>query len=233
MNRLLKKVALVSGDEELIVCSLVYTLLAEDAIVIVPAKSADSIRRLKNYVSHIQSGKLITCLTDCNDFNKIREIAAIVTARFGFIDLAVLCFVSPQASSCLLNTNMTDWEKMIEMNVTSYFVGAHILLKALNNNGLFISICNMDDFIKKDGSALANLSAMVQTEMAKIFHDEISGSGLRYHHLFINYANLDKHTSRETPGEFIVQLYEGKTNHPDSLFQSLTEESLPQKTFTL
>ncbi len=238
MKRLSNKITLVAGDEERILHCIVSTLLAENATVIVPAKSADEVMRLKDYLRHIVTSKLVTCLIDNSDPEKIQELTGIIKESFGAIDLAIICFASAPPSPGLINTNMADWERMIERNITAPCISGAILLKNLNgSNGLYISICNVDDFVKKPGSALANISAAAQTGITKIFYEEIAGTGLRYHQLLINYTGfynqdnnpVDDLVYAKRIGEFILQLYEGKTGSTQSLFQSLPGESFNEK----
>ena len=232
-SKLSGKITLVTDGTGCVGAGIVRSLLHENATVIVPAKSAHGIRQLKEYVADVAKGKLITLLTDYPDYDKAFDIAENVIEEYGQIDLAVAAFDAPAASPCITELAITDWQKMTDENITACFVSARIVLSFMKEfkHGMYISISNTDDFENKSSLALANISALIQTEMAKLFFEEVKKHGLKYHHLFINNAvTRDKHTrlvhkdgwiTPEAVGNYIVQLYLGETGTAENLFQWL------------
>ena len=211
------KIALVAGGTGDTGMGIVQSLLQEDATVIVPAKSARDIARLKEHVPGARQGRLVTLLADYPDYDKAFDIAENIVSAFGQIDLAVAALESPAASPCLTELEIADWQKMADENITAGFVMGRVILQLMKKNrcGMYISMSNTGDFEKRSTSALANIAATLQVEMARIFFEGIREYGIRYHHLFTgNGAGSGRRT-----GDFIVQLYCGRAGDAAQLFQ--------------
>ena len=232
MKKLLTgKIALVAGGTGDTGVGIVRAFLQEDATVIVPGKSARSIASLKEYVAGTQQGRLVTLLADYPDYDKAFDVAENIVEEFGQIDLGVAALESPAASPCLTELEITDWQKMADENITAGFVIGRVVLEMMKKNrgGMYISMCNTEDLEKKSWSALANIAATLQVEMARIFAEGIKQYGIRYHHLFIsNMAtrarnsrciNKEGWTTPEAVGQFISQLYCGRAGDVSHLFQ--------------
>jgi hypothetical protein len=232
MSKLLTgKIALVAGGTGDTGAGIVHAFLREDATVIVPAKSARSIASLKEYVAGTQHGRLVTLLADYPDYDKAFDVAENIVEEFGQIDLGVAALESPAASPCLTELEITAWQKMADENITAGFVIGRVVLEMMKKNrcGMYISMCNTEDLEKKSWSALANIAATLQVEMARIFFEGIKEYGIRYHHLLISrMATRSRHsrcigkegwTTPESVGQFIIQLYGGQTGDAAHLFQ--------------
>jgi NADP-dependent 3-hydroxy acid dehydrogenase YdfG len=235
MSKLLKgKVTVVAGTSDFVIASVVPTLLQEDAVVIVPAKSADQINILRERVANIGTGRLVTLLTDYLDYDNAFDVAEYITQGVGRIDLFVVCFDAPDTPSGITETNILDWDKMIDQNITSFFIAARVALNTMKQNkcGMFISVANSNVVENRPGYALSNLSSTMQSEMAKHFWEDVIGYNIRYYHLNINgfksiYKNNEGTTKNKwiadnTIGTFISQLFIGHNEHPENLFQHLT-----------
>jgi NAD(P)-dependent dehydrogenase (short-subunit alcohol dehydrogenase family) len=211
------KVALIAGGAGHTGIGIVRALLQEDATAIVPARSARDIGRLKEHVSGIKQGRLVTLLADYPDYDKAFDMAEDIVSAFGQIDIAVTALDSPAASACLTELAITDWQKMADENITAGFVVGRVVLEMMKKNGygMYISMSHTEDFEKKSSLALANIAATLQVEMARIFAEGIKGSGIRYHHLFVRRQAADE----RQVGDFIVQLYGGRTGDATHLFQ--------------
>lgn len=235
MNKLLTgKVTFVADGTGAIGAGIVRALLQDDAVVIVPAKSAHKIIWLKEYVADIKTGKLATILTDYPDYDKAFDIAEHITGEFGEIDLAVSVFDTPPASPSLTELEISDWQKMTEENITSTFICARVFLSIMKEKkkGTYITISNADDLEKKPWLTLANIAATTQVEMSRIFFDEVKQFGVRYYHLFINNLatrykksnclNKEGWINPEMVGRYIVQLCDSQSSNADNLFQWLS-----------
>ena len=211
------KVALVAGGAGQTGPGIVRSLLREDATVIVPARSARDIGRLKEYVSSMAKGRLVTLLADYPDYDKAFDMADDILSAFGRIDLAVAAFDSPAASRCLTELAITEWQKMADENITAGFVVGRVVLEAMKkrHGGMYVSMSHTCDFEKRPSSTLANIAATLQVEMARMFCEGIKEYGVRYHHLFIS----NDVTGAPAPGDFIVQLYCGQAGDAGHLFQ--------------
>ena len=228
-KRLSGKITFVAGGAGLPGAGIVRSFLQEDATVIVPVKSARSLALLKDYLGDTGSGRLVTLLTDYPDYDKAFEVAESIVEAYGPINLAVAAFDSPPASSCLTELTISDWQKMADENMTAGFVVGRVILQMMkaSGQGMYISMSRTKDFEKTACSALANIAAVLQVELARIFAQEIQATGVRYHHLLIGQLatpikqGIDKGSllTPEAVGDFIVGLYNGKTGRPGQLFQ--------------
>jgi NADP-dependent 3-hydroxy acid dehydrogenase YdfG len=224
MNKLLTgKVAIAAGPSAYIISSVVQTLLQEGATVIVAAKSAKEIESLKEQLIGTNTGKLVTLLTDYPDYDKVFEISESITEQFGRIDIAIICFdsIAATAGYDIIETDIIDWEKMIDNNITAYFVGARVLLGSMKqyNKGMFVSIVNTVGFENENFFAAADLASCMQMEMAKMFFEEAAKYNIKCYHLSVMDEANDKKISNDAIGKFIMQLYNGSGNA--SLFQNL------------
>jgi NAD(P)-dependent dehydrogenase (short-subunit alcohol dehydrogenase family) len=234
MNKLMNdKVAIVAGSSRFVIHSIVRSLLVEGATVILPAKSADEISMLKESMADINTGRLVTLLTDYPDYDKAFEVAESIIEQFGRIDLAVICFDTPQSECGLTETSIMDWEKMIDHNITTFFIAARVVLGSMkeSKHGMFISITNAAHAGDRSGSVLADLSSGMQTEMARVFCEEAKECNIKCYHLmaahFIkpslyNSSAKEKNgVANDSIGSFIIKLCKGETGDTANFFQTL------------
>jgi len=224
MNKLLTgKVALAAGPSAYIISAVVQTLLQEGATVIVAARSAKEIASLKHRLTGTNTDKLVTLLTDYPDYDKVFEISESITEQFGSIDIAIMCFdaIATAAGYNIIETDIIDWEKMIDNNITSYFVGARVLIGSMKQNkkGMFVSVVNAVGFENKNYPTVADLTSCMQMEMAKMFFEEATKYNIRCCHLSVTDGSNDEKFINNAIGKFIMQLYNGGGNV--SLFQNL------------
>jgi NAD(P)-dependent dehydrogenase (short-subunit alcohol dehydrogenase family) len=243
MKRLLEdKVSVVAGSPRTVTATIVQALLQAGATVIMPAKSAQEIVMLKESLLNINTTKLVTLLTDYPDYDKAFEVAESITQQFGKIDLAVVCFDTHQSACGLTETDIMDWEKMIDHNITAFFIAARVLLDNMKENkqGMFISI-NHTMEIESCNSPLADLSCGMQKEMAKIFSDEVKGYNIKCHHLMAAHftkPSLDTSSAKgehgvadDGIGSFIIKLFNGETEDGGSVLQEISASALSNDGF--
>jgi len=244
MDKLMNdKVAIVAGSSRFVIHSIVRSLLLESATVIVPAKSVGEISMLKECVADINTARLVTLLTDYPDYDKAFEVAESITDQFGKIDLAVICFDTPESGSVLTETDIMDWEKMIDHNITAFFIAARVVLGSMkeSKHGMFISINNITDADNSCRSVLADLSSGMQTEMAKVFCEEVKGCNIKCYHLAV--AHLTKPSPNNSSakekngiaddsiGSFIIKLFNGESQYAGSLLQMLSVNTVDDHVF--
>ena len=219
MNKLLTgKIAIAAGPSAFSIRSVVRTLLQEGATVIVAARSAGEIASLKASLIGIDTGKLVTLLTDYPDYDKVFELSEGITEQFGSIDMAIICFDAFSGANAgnIIETDIVEWEKMIDNNITAFFVAGRVVLGSMRqyNKGMFVSVVNSVGFEHKNFTAVTGLTTCMQTEMAKMFFEEAVKYNIRCYHLSVN-----AHSGRNDIGAFIMQLYKG-IGHRSS-FQNL------------
>lgn len=229
------KVAVLTGSTGAIAISIAQMLLKENAIVIVPAKSAKDLLWIKQIEEVTGSGSIITLLTDYPDFYRAKEITDDIIERFGKIDLSIACFEGSALSQPLTQVEITDWEHTMEQNMTAFFVAARLSFSSMkkSRHGMFISIDFTGHTIKTTGAKLARLSLCMQKEMAKMFYEEIKGTNMKYYHLYVdpdkkNYKTQNNYIHPDELGALILDLYDGNTKGNEVLFQWMHNKHINQ-----
>ena len=227
-KKLTGKITIVVGGASAIGMGIVRTLLIENATVIVPSSNADDISRLKNYTADILTGGLITLPTDVADYDKATNIAGAIQQRFGKIDLVVTALNNGQSDTPLTEMEITDWQKMMDENISLYFMSGRISLHLMKeqDSGVFINVCDADLFLHRPNSPLARITTESQIKLSLIFSEEIAPFNISFYHLFVNSVDA---SAPEMIGHHIVKLYLGKVEDPEKLFQHLLGSPLPAK----
>jgi NADP-dependent 3-hydroxy acid dehydrogenase YdfG len=213
------KIILLAGSTGAIAISITQMLLKESATVIIPAKSANDLLWIKEVGEISGHGSVVTMLTDYPDFYKAVEI-------INDIDLSFVCFESPGTGTALSQLAITDWERMIEQNLTAFFVAARLSLNTIekHHTGMFISVDFTTHTVQRAPGKLARLSRCMQKEMAKILFEETRDTHMRYYHLFVDpgdsktLINCD-HIQPDELGALILDLYNGNTKGKEHLFR--------------
>ncbi len=213
-----KKIVLVAGRKSIAMISIVKMLLHEKATVVVVAKSSTDLDFIKQAKIVGDTANLFTMLVDYPDYYKAVEIVDQVTETFGRIDACIFYFEPPAIEPHLLDTNIIDWEKMVELNISAYYVAVRSVFEAMkvNRQGLFVSI--HERFAAQDGrpSKLVQLSDCIHKEMAGMFFEELKNFGIRFYHL-----SVEKEVDAENAGPFVRSLFEKGTTDKYNLFMPI------------
>lgn len=201
-------------------------LLKENAIVIVLAKSSKDLLWIKQKGPIDGNGSILTMLADYSDYYRAEEINADIINRFGKIDLSIACFEDSPVTKPLRQVDITEWDRVIEQNISAFFVAARLSFISMKKSrqSMFISLDFTSHITRAKGAKLARLSLSMQREMASMFYEETKDTQTKYYHLQVgtnkkkndtqnNYIHPDK------LGQLIVDLYEGHRKSDDSLFQ--------------
>src|SRR5687768_16502 len=86
------KITMVAGHVDDVLFEIIKNLLKQDATVVVPVRSSDDILVLKKQVAGIESGKLVTILTDFPDEDKATMIINTIVEQYGQLDMVVGVF---------------------------------------------------------------------------------------------------------------------------------------------
>jgi len=227
------KIIFVACNTSLVGAGIVRSFLLEDATVIFPANNGQAITMLKELMDDINTGKLVTLLTDYPDYDKAFEIVDTVMERFGKIDIFIICFDAPTATKGLTETGIMDWEKMIDRNITAFFVGARIVLSRMKEQGqgMLVNIIGMNSSGNGTFLPLAGLSAAIQAEMTKVLYAEVKRFNIRCHNLLIvNLTATDICNTHSTRAEenkemtpagiasYIMKLYTCEASDSEGIF---------------
>ena len=237
-EKMTDKIVLIAGGSSSIGLSIIRYFLREGATVIAPAKSLDEITRLKVSVADIGNGTLITQVTELPDYDTGFDIAETIVEKFGRIDIGIAIFNGLPCSSQLTEVHISDWQNMVDNEVTPFFICARLILNTMkvNKGGLYISLCDSSLFKQDNFPPLLKIAANIKMEMSKIFADETKKYNVKYHHLWVKRddevkgatpcSENDSVISTEMIGNHIMKLYLSKTDKPDEVFQSFPEVSV-------
>src|SRR5882757_6036935 len=182
------KITIVAEGTGAVGVGIVRALLEQGATVIVPAKRLHELNWLKDYVADLTTGKLITLLSDLPDFDKAIDVVEGLMEEFGRIDLVVLAFDCRWSGPSLIDVEIGDWQRVMDQYITAYFVAGRVVLHAMkeHDHGMFISIADTERMQPKAYSSLAGIATGMQIELSKHFAENLKGSQVKLHHLFIN-----------------------------------------------
>ena len=209
-----KKVVLIAGRNSIAMASVAKMLLHEKATLVVVAKSATDLDFIKEIKTVYHSAKLVTILVDYPDYYHAVEIIDQITETFGRIDACIFYFEPPTVEVNLLETDITDWEKMVESNISTYYVAVKSVFETMkvNRKGLFVTIHErLPDH--NHASKLAQLSECIQREMAGAFFEELENYGIRFYHLIV-----ENDVDSENAGPFVRGLFEVGKADKNGLF---------------
>lgn len=218
MNHSLKGVvSIVAGLTQPLEIELIRHLLAEDAIVIVPASNADTILQIKNEVADITSGSLITLINDPLDYDRSRDITDHIQRNYGSIDLVIVLSNKVYSPLPLTELDYTTWDSMQCDSLSYCFMSARLILPLMKHHrrGTFIQVCSDLSEGVHGVSPLDRISHTVQSEVSKILDEEVSMHGVRYFHVF---SNNDRMTDRKNEATYIIGLFKERNSVIKQLF---------------
>lgn len=231
------KVVVVGIGEAPVCFGIVAHLLQQDARVVVPAQSSYHLQLLQHYLAGINTGKLITLLTDFPDYDKAVALIDTILEEYGPPAMFVFSFDYLSVSAHLSDTTMIQWERTVEETLAVYFICSHVAISAMKKEGkgMFVAISDTDCMAWQPNNALGSVLAAAQVQMARSFYEEVKNTGVRFYQLFIN--NLSTHACPHevdskaiTPGmigQYIHRLYNGEVQQPDNPFLFLLGRSYP------
>ena len=236
-EKMTDKIVLVAGCTTSIGLPIVHFFLEAGATVIAPARSLDEITKLKASVVNINSGTLITQVTELPDYDTGFDIAETIVEKFGRIDIGIAIFNGLPCNTQLTEVHISDWQNMLDNELTPFFVCARLILNTMkvSKGGLYISLCDSSLFKQDDFPPLSKIAANIKMDLSKIFADETKKYNVKYYHLWVTPNDRlkdavegcpgDSVISAEMIGNHIVKLYLNKTDKPGEIFQLFPENA--------
>jgi NAD(P)-dependent dehydrogenase (short-subunit alcohol dehydrogenase family) len=206
---------------------IVVHLLQQDAIVIVLAQSSRHLQLLQHHLAGINTGRLITQLTDFPDYDKALAVTDAIQEEYGLPDIVVFSYDYVPVNVNLFDIDIVRWERAVEENLAAYFICGRVAINAMRKKGtgMFAAISDIDGLAWQH-DALAGMLVAAQLQMARSFFEEVKNTGVRFYQLFIN--NLAARKGRHaaggkaiTPGmigDYLLRLYCGKIQEGQSPF---------------
>jgi NAD(P)-dependent dehydrogenase (short-subunit alcohol dehydrogenase family) len=131
---LANRVAIVTGGSGALGQAVTLRLLADGATVWVPYIVESERDRLLDRAGGSAEGRLFMTEVDVTDLDAMTELATAIRTRHGCLDLLV-AGVGGFAGGGLLDTSRTTWDRMLELNLTSVFVGTRAVAPVMAQAG--------------------------------------------------------------------------------------------------
>lgn len=219
MDHSLKNViSIVAGLTQPLEIAIIRQLLQRDALVIVPASSAEIILNIKTAVADITTGSLVTLITDPMDYERSKEIADHIQSNYGRIDLVIILSCATYSPLPLTELDYITWDNMQCDSLSQWFMMARLILPRMKDHrrGTFIQICSDPIQNTSAPSPLGRIASRLHMEISKELNREVEGYGVRYYHVFSEPGN--ETIDRTDEASYIVGLFQDNIHQTASLF---------------
>jgi NAD(P)-dependent dehydrogenase (short-subunit alcohol dehydrogenase family) len=232
MKALTNKIALVAGGTGGVGEGIVKALLQEDAIVIVPTRTAEKAASLKAYVGDITTGNLVTLVGDMSSMEGIRAMQNDIQQRFDHLDLVVASLGGWWQGLPLTSVTMETWQKILNDNLTSHFLAIKGFVPFLSHKtGAYIHINGFGSEEIIPMAAPTTMAAAAQKSMVQTLAAELKPTGIKVWELILGpmqtrqrigmgHTKSDWYTPEEI-GDYIADLYNGKNENGGSVLHYL------------
>lgn len=212
---------------------IVKTLLKNNFTVIVPTRSAHKIDRLKEYVSDVKSGKLITQMTSVSNESEAEVFKNFLFDEFNQIDLGVASLGGWHQGYPVYSYPTADWTKILNDNLTSHFFAIKTIVPLLNpESGHYVHI---NGFSADESYPMAGpvaMTAAAQKSLILTLAKELEKTGINVHELILGpmktrdrlkhgHGQPDWYFPEEI-GDYIIQLLQ-KNVHDQHLHYLLSK----------
>jgi NAD(P)-dependent dehydrogenase (short-subunit alcohol dehydrogenase family) len=232
MKSLTNKIALVAGGTGGVGEGIVKALLQEDAIVIVPTRTAEKAASLKEYVSDIPTGNLVTLVGDMSSMEGIKAMQNELKNRFDHLDLVVASLGGWWQGLPLTSVTMETWQKILNDNLTSHFLAIKGFVPYLSHKtGAYIHINGFGSEEIVPMAAPTTMAAAGQKMLVQTLAAELKPTGIKVWELILGpmqtrqrlrmgHGRPDWYTPEEI-GDYIADLYNGKNENGASVLHYL------------
>jgi NAD(P)-dependent dehydrogenase (short-subunit alcohol dehydrogenase family) len=225
MKSLTNKIALVAGGTGGVGEGLVRALMMEDAIVMVPTRSAEKAEILRGYVSDITTGNLITLMGDTATLEGMHDLQNKIAARFDYLDIVVASLGGWWQGLPLTSVDMKTWQKILNDNLTSHFlvIKAFVPLLSHFRGASYFHINGFSADESLPMAAPVAMCAAAQKSLVQTLALELKPTGIKVYELILGPMRTRQrigmgHTnpnwfSPEDIGHYITDLYVGKNEN--------------------
>jgi NAD(P)-dependent dehydrogenase (short-subunit alcohol dehydrogenase family) len=239
MDSLTGKITLVAGGTGGVGEGIVKALLQENAVVIVPTRTAEKAASLKDYVSDIATGNLVTLVGEMSSMEGIYAMQNELKKRFDHLDLVVASLGGWWQGLPLTSVTLETWQKILNNNLTSHFLAIKAFVPFLTpKTGAYIHINGFGSeeiipFAAPTTMAAAAQKMLVQTLAAELKPTNIKvwelilGPMQTRQRLRMGHGQADWYTPEEI-GVYIAELYNGKNEKGGEVLHYLLNKALPK-----
>ena len=234
MKSLTNTIALVAGGTGGVGEGIVASLLAEDALVIVPVRNAAKADQLRTYLGDFSSGNLITIEGDLESWEGIHEMQKQILRRFHHLDLVVASLGGWWQGLPITSITFEAWQQILTNNLSSHFLAIKGYVPLLSpRTGCYVHI---NGFSAEQAFPMAGPVAMAAAAQKSLVHTlqaELRPTGIRVYELVLGPVNTrqrarqglvnERWFSAEEVGTYLLELYLGKNEDKGKWLHRLME----------
>lgn len=177
---------LVAGGTGRVGRHIVQGLLDAGATVIVPSRSSDRARQLRETIALGRRGRLVTLLGDIGDESDGRRLLDEAHATAGHLDGAAASLGGFVAAPSVLAAPRRDLVRAVEGYLLAHFDVARTVIPALRGRGGYVFINGLLAFDPRfPGTGLVSIATAAQAMLARVLAKELEGTPLRVNELVI------------------------------------------------
>ena len=177
--KLLNTIIVLAGGTGEVGEGMTRSFLSEGATVVVPIRSKDKGKKLKEYVADLSSGTLDLVPANIGDPEQAEEFKRQVLARHHKIDMAIASLGGWYQGYDLADMPYEMWTTIMTNNLTSHFIFARTVIPVLRkqDSGWYININGgAQDFAIPQAGGMTIISS-AQNRMTEVLYKEAEGKG--------------------------------------------------------
>lgn len=165
---------------------LVRAFLKQGAHIVVPSRSESKLKGLREYVSDIGTGELITLVGSLSSPSDADALRDEVYKRIGEVDVAVASLGGWDQGPLITDVAFEVWERILRDNLTSHFLAMKAFVPLLvPQRGAYVHINGFSAEQPVPGAAPVAAMAAAQKSLALTLAEEVRPAGLRVYELIL------------------------------------------------
>lgn len=180
MTKLAGKTAIVTGASSGIGASIGKHLAEEGANVVLAARREDRLHTLANEIHKNGKGKAFAAVTDVSRESDVAELVQRTKEVFGDADILVNN-AGLVRSSRVTDGEMSEWEKMIDVNIKGVLYGIHAVLPPMikRGSGHIINTASVSGFEVTKSSTVYSATKFAVRAISQGLEKELARTGVR------------------------------------------------------
>lgn len=180
------KTAVVAGGAGGVGEGIVKSLLHNHYTVVVPTRSAYKAERLKEYLSDVKTGELITHTGSVNSEEGADGLKQFLHDRFQQLDLAIASLGGWHQGYPVYAYPLEDWNRILHDNLTAHFLAIKTLVPLLHpQHGLYVHINGFSADEQYPMAGPVSMTAAAQKSLILTLAKELERTGIQVHELIL------------------------------------------------
>ncbi|UAW97018.1 SDR family oxidoreductase [Halopseudomonas nanhaiensis] len=174
------KVALVTGASRGIGEAIAKLLAQQGAHVIVTSRKIDGCQEVANAIT-AAGGKATAMACHIGEMGQISDTIAKIRSEFGKLDILVNNAATNPYFGNVLDTDLTAFQKTVDVNIRGYFfmsVEAGKLMRE-NGGGAILNVASVNGMVPGDMQGIYSITKAAVINMTKVFAKECAQFGIR------------------------------------------------------